>query len=83
MVDELTAGLAPGLAVSVLSVLRRAATEWGTGVLLAEQSAVLALEFADRSSVLRRGRIEIEGRADDVASRSDVLEGTYLGRLPT
>jgi branched-chain amino acid transport system ATP-binding protein len=83
VVDELTAGLAPGLAVSVLSALRRAVTEWGTGVLLAEQSAELALEFADRACVLRRGRIVIEGRADDVASRSDVLEATYLGRLPT
>jgi branched-chain amino acid transport system ATP-binding protein len=79
VVDELTAGLAPALAVSVLSILRRAAKEWGTGVLLAEQSAELALEFADRACVLRRGRIVIEGRAGDVASRRDVLEATYFG----
>jgi branched-chain amino acid transport system ATP-binding protein len=79
VVDELTAGLAPTLAASALTVLRRAATEWGTGVLLAEQSAELALEFADRAYVLQQGRIVSEGRASEVAARTALLETTYLG----
>jgi branched-chain amino acid transport system ATP-binding protein len=81
VVDELTTGLAPAFADSALSVLRRTAGEWGTGVLLAEQSAQLALEAADRACVLRQGQIVLEGDPADIASRPDVLESTYLGEM--
>ena len=81
VVDELTTGLAPAFANAALAVLRRAAVEWGTGVLLAEQSARLALEAADRACVLRRGQVVLEGLPVDIASRLDVLEATYLGEM--
>jgi branched-chain amino acid transport system ATP-binding protein len=81
VVDEITAGLAPRLASSVVSVLRAASTRWGTGVLLAEQSAEFALEVADRVCVLRRGRLAIDTSADDVAKRRDVLEISYVGEV--
>ncbi len=81
VVDELTTGLAPRLADAALSVLRRTAAEWGTAVLLAEQSAELALEAADRACVLRRGRVVLEGDRADIASRPGVLEATYLGEM--
>lgn len=80
-VDELTTGLAPAFADAALKVLRRAADEWGTGVLLAEQSAELALETADRAYVLRRGEVVLEGLPSDIASRPGVLESTYLGDM--
>lgn len=81
LVDEPTRGLAPGLAGVALSVLRRAAAEWGTGVLVAEQSAELALGAADRACLLRRGRIVEGGDPVAMARRPGVLESTYLGDL--
>jgi branched-chain amino acid transport system ATP-binding protein len=80
VVDELSAGLAPALATSVLAVLRRAATEWGTGVLIVEQATRLALQAADRAVVLARGRVTIEGAARDLARRPEVLATAYLGQ---
>lgn len=79
IVDELTTGLATGFAAETFAVLRRAAAEWGTGVLLAEQSVQLALEVADRVCVLRRGEIVLEGDPEDIAARPEVLASTYLG----
>jgi branched-chain amino acid transport system ATP-binding protein len=81
VVDELTTGLAPVYAASAVAVLRRAAAEWGTGVLLAEQSAELALGAADRAYVLRRGRIALEGAPAEIASQPGVVESTYLGEM--
>lgn len=81
VVDELTTGLAPVFATSVLTVLRRAAEEWGAGVLLAEQSAGLALEAADRVCLLRRGQVVLNGAPSDIASQPGVLESTYLGEI--
>ena len=79
LVDELTAGLAPGTADAVLLTLRRAATDGGTAILLAEQNARLALETADRAVVLRRGLVALVGVPADVAAQPGVLEATYLG----
>jgi branched-chain amino acid transport system ATP-binding protein len=81
VVDELTTGLAPGFADAAFSVLRRTAAEWGAGVLLAEQSAKVALGPADRAYVLRRGEVVLEGLPGDIASRPGVLESTYLGDM--
>ena len=79
VVDELTAGLAPRFVERMLMALLRAATEWQTGVLFAEQNAHLALDSADRAIVLRRGRVALEGSAAEVAGRAGVLESTYMG----
>lgn len=81
VVDELTTGLAPVLARAALGALRRAASECGTGVLLAEQSAYLALEFADRACVLRRGRLVFDGPPGDLAQQPGLLEAAYLGEM--
>ena len=81
VVDEITRGLAPVFAEAALVVLRRAAEQWHTGVLLAEQSAELALAACDRACVLRRGRVVLEGAPADIARRPDVLEATYLGDM--
>lgn len=79
VVDELTTGLAPAYAAAALAILRRAAEEWGAGVLFAEQSAHLALETADRACLLRRGQVLLDGAPQEIAGRPGVLESTYLG----
>jgi branched-chain amino acid transport system ATP-binding protein len=81
VVDELTTGLASGLAAEAFAVLRRVAREWGTGVLVAEQNARLVLGAADRAYVLRRGRIVLEGAAPDVAAQPELLETSFLGEM--
>lgn len=81
VVDELTTGLAPSFAAAAISVLRRTTAEWGTAVLLAEQSTQLALDCADRACVLRRGRVVLEGDPAEIARQPRVLESTYLGEM--
>lgn len=78
LVDELSLGLAPLIVEGLLAVLRRVADERGTGVLIVEQHVHLALEIADRAYVLSHGRLALEGRAEDLAHRSDLMAASYL-----
>ena len=78
LLDELSLGLAPAIVKRLLPFVRSIADR-GVGVLLVEQFAYQALRHADRGAVLDRGRIVIEGRADDLAGRSDHLAAAYLG----
>ena len=67
LLDEPTLGLAP---VVVADLLRRlsAMAEEGTGILLAEQRALLALGVAHRGLVLRRGDVVRAGSAAELAA---------------
>jgi branched-chain amino acid transport system ATP-binding protein len=82
LVDEFSFGLAPGVAPPLLALLRRAAVETSTGVLLVEQHVPLALEVADRAYVLDRGRVALAGTAADLAARPELIEASYLGAAP-
>nr|WP_261574562.1 ATP-binding cassette domain-containing protein [Frankia gtarii] len=79
LVDELSFGLAPGVAPRLLELLRGIAAETSTGVLLVEQFAALALQVADRGYVLDRGRVALSAPAAELAARPDLIEATYLG----
>jgi branched-chain amino acid transport system ATP-binding protein len=79
LVDELSLGLAPVIVERLLPTLRQLADESGAGVLLVEQHVDLALEVADRAYVMNNGRIVIEGEAEEMQSRRDVLASSYLG----
>ncbi|WP_261560938.1 ATP-binding cassette domain-containing protein, partial [Frankia tisae] len=71
LVDELSFGLAPGVAPRLLELLHAIVAETSTGVLLVEQFAALALRVADRGYVLDRGRVALAASAAELAARPD------------
>jgi ABC-type branched-subunit amino acid transport system ATPase component len=77
LADELSLGLAPLVVNRLLSAVRRAADD-GVGVLLVEQHISKVLDIADRVYVLRRGRVELAGRADELRGRLAEIESSYL-----
>ena len=77
MLDELSLGLAPVLALSLFEVLLRLKAE-GLTMLLVEQNVQMALAVSDYAYVLSEGRVEIEGQAAAVRKMERVRQ-TYLG----
>jgi branched-chain amino acid transport system ATP-binding protein len=80
LADELSLGLAP-LVSERLLVAVRAAADRGLGVLLVEQRVRRALKLADRAYILRRGRVVMEGKGDELEARMDEIEATYLSTV--
>jgi len=78
LVDELSLGLAPLIVRSIYERLRGVRESLGTSMLIVEQNARLALEFADFAYILDRGRITFSGVASELAA-SDAVEISYLG----
>jgi branched-chain amino acid transport system ATP-binding protein len=79
MVDEMSLGLAPVIVERLMPVLRRIADEFGTAVLFVEQHVQQALELAERVYVMVNGQIVLQGSAEELRSRRDLLEASYLG----
>ncbi len=78
LVDEVSMGLMPKLAVQVFDVLRELNKDMGLTILLVEQNALSSLKISDRGYVLETGTIEIEGRSSDLINDRRVREA-YLG----
>ena len=78
MLDEPSLGLAPILTRELFRVLGEICDEQGMTVLLVEQNANLALDFADHAYVLESGRIALEGEADRIKG-DDEVRRSYLG----
>ena len=79
LVDEMSLGLAPIIVERLLPIVRDIANETGAGVLIVEQHVHLALEVADRAYVMSHGEIVLDGSADELIERQDLLEASYLG----
>jgi branched-chain amino acid transport system ATP-binding protein len=77
LADELSLGLAPIIVTRLLKAVRTAAAG-GMGVLLVEQHVHQALRYADRVYVMRRGRIEMSGTADEIRNQLSAVEASYL-----
>ncbi|MFI0961288.1 ABC transporter ATP-binding protein [Streptomyces sp. NPDC021080] len=77
LADELSLGLAPLIVQRLLKAVR-AAADRGMAVLLVEQQVRNALAVADRACVLQRGRVVLEGTADELRSRTGEVEASYL-----
>ncbi len=78
LVDELSLGLAPLIVKSIYEQLRVVGDTLGTSMLIVEQNAKLALEFASSAYILNSGRIVLSGSAQEIAASGAVKE-SYLG----
>ena len=78
LVDEVSMGLMPKLAIQVFEVLRSLNKDKGLTILLVEQNALSSLKISDRGYVLETGNIEIEGLSSDLINDGRVREA-YLG----
>jgi branched-chain amino acid transport system ATP-binding protein len=78
LADELSLGLAPLIVDRLLQAVRAAADERGTGVLVVEQHARKALNYADRVLVMTRGRVRMALTAAEARSQLNDIESHYL-----
>jgi len=77
LVDELSLGLAPVVVKRLMPVLEEVAAG-GTGVLLIEQFAHVALALAERAYVIEGGRIQYSGTAQELRDNPDIVKAAYL-----
>jgi len=77
LLDEPSMGLAPLLMVSVFDSLKEINRE-GTSILVVEQNARMALQFAGRGYVLENGKVVLEGRSEQLLANPRVKKA-YLG----
>ena len=80
LLDEPSLGLAPLLVDQIRDVIV-AINEAGTGVLLVEQNATMALSIASHGYVMETGRIVMDKPAEALLKDDDVRE-FYLGLHP-
>ena len=78
LLDEPSMGLAPLLMIHMFEALKEINQEGGTTILLVEQNARLALQFAQRGYVLENGNIVLEGSSEELLSDPEVKKA-YLG----
>ncbi|HEX2732106.1 MAG TPA: ABC transporter ATP-binding protein [Polyangiaceae bacterium] len=77
-IDEMSLGLAPIVARTLIRVLGELNRERGLAVLLVEQSARLAFSLCTRAYVLDAGRLAASGTPRELID-SGVLSDVYLG----
>ena len=77
MIDELSLGLAPLLALDLFQILQRLKAA-GLTMLLVEQNVQMALAISDYAYVLADGRVELEGPSRELAKNKQV-RAAYLG----
>ncbi len=77
LLDEPSMGLAPVLMMSVFNSLKEINQE-GTTILVVEQNARMALQFAGRGYVLENGRLVLEGNSEALLANPQVKKA-YLG----
>ena len=78
MLDEPSMGLAPKLMFEMFRALKRLNIQKKITLLLVEQNAKVALDFADRGYVLQTGEIIASGKSEELAANPEVQKA-YLG----
>ncbi len=77
LLDEPSMGLAPLLMKNVFDSLKQINRE-GTTILVVEQNARMALQFAGRGYLLENGSVVLEGRSEELLANPRVKKA-YLG----
>ncbi len=77
MLDELSLGLSPLLALNLFEALTRLKAT-GLTMLLVEQNVAMALAVSDYAYVLSQGKVWLEGEARQLLKNDDIRR-TYLG----
>ena len=80
LVDEMSLGLAPIIVEHLLPIVRDVAANTGAGVLIVEQHIHMALEVVDRAYVMNRGRISMQGTAEELKKDQHLLLASYMGQ---
>ena len=75
LLDEISMGLAPLIVAQMYELVGHLAAE-GFALLIVEQFAHTALQFADYAAVMTHGQIQLLGEAADVAP---LVEDVYFG----
>ena len=78
LLDEPSMGLAPLLMMHMFEALKGINEEGGTTILLVEQNARMALQFAQRGYVLEHGDLVLEGSSEELLTSPEVKKA-YLG----
>lgn len=78
LLDEPSMGLAPLLVEEIFGIVARMNKDENVAVLLAEQNAAMALDFAQYAYVMENGRVVLDGEAEVIRNNEDVRE-FYLG----
>jgi len=78
-IDELSLGLAPVVVQRLIPVIRQVADS-GTGVLLIEQFATIALSLAKGAYVMEGGHVQYSGTAAELQEHPELLHSAYLLR---
>ena len=78
LMDEPTAGMAPGERAALMALTKRLVVERGLGVLFTEHSMDVVFAYADRMIVLARGRLIAGGKPLEIRDDPKV-QAVYFG----
>jgi branched-chain amino acid transport system ATP-binding protein len=78
VLDEPSFGLAPRIVQEIFGIMRKINQEQQVSILVVEQNATLALEFADCACLLETGSVVTTGTPEDMRQNEDVRRA-YLG----
>ncbi|MDQ0608849.1 branched-chain amino acid transport system ATP-binding protein [Variovorax sp. W1I1] len=78
VLDEPSMGLAPLVVRDIFEQLRRLNRQEGLSILVAEQNSTVALQYADRATVLDAGVAVLSGDAEALRQRADI-QSFYFG----
>jgi len=78
LLDEPSMGLAPLLVEEIFNIILRLNKDQNVAMLLAEQNANMALQYAQYGYIMENGRVVLDGNAETLKDNADVRE-FYLG----